>query len=271
MSHVLSIQDLSCVGRCSLTVALPVYGAMGIRCSVLPTVVLSTHTAFPKPEAVSLREQMVPFARHWKENGIAFDGISLGYLSNPAEGEAAMQVLDMQENDPLILVDPVMGDGGKLYSRITPAHIETMRRLCARADMIVPNLTEAAYLTGLPYRETDDRGYLGELLAALLDMAENAVITGVPYGTDMLGVFGGGRGTSPFDLKKSRIPRSCHGTGDLFAAVITGCLMEGRTIPCAAGTAMDFVCRCVENTPDPTPHGVEFESQLPWLMKRTVN
>lgn len=270
MKHVLSIQDLSCVGRCSLTVTLPVLSAMGIRCSALPTAVLSTHTAFPKPEVVPLTQQLAPFAAHWQENGITFDAVSIGYLSDPEQGEAVKTLLSMQENDPLVILDPVMGDNGRLYSRITAAHLEVMQRLAKKADVILPNITEAAALTGLPYREEAEDAYLQELLIGLLERTESAVITGICR-EGRIGVYGGSRGKADFRWQSDYVPRSFHGTGDLFAAVCTGHLVQGQGLRFAASRAGMFVKRCVEATPDVTPHGVEFEKMLPLLYSAAQN
>lgn len=271
MKHVLSVQDLSCVGRCSLTVTLPVLSAMGIRCSALPTAVLSTHTAFPRPQVVSLTEQLSPFAAHWKENGIAFDAISIGYLSDPEQGEAVQAILAMQENHPLVILDPVMGDNGHLYSRITDAHLRSMRALAKKADILLPNLTEAAGLTGLPYREDGDDVYLNELLAGLLELSTSAIITGIRREDGKIGIFGGSRGKAPFLWQGNYVPRSFHGTGDLFSAVCTGHLVQGQNLRFAASRAGMFVKCCVEATPSVTPHGVEFEKMLPLLSAAAQN
>ena len=265
MKHILSVQDLSCVGRCSLTVTLPVLSAMGIRCSALPTAVLSTHTAFPKPEVVSLTQQLEPFAAHWKVNGIRFDAVSVGYLADPEQAAAVEAVLDMQDNRPLVILDPVMGDNGSLYSRITEDHLHAMRRLTKRADVILPNITEAAALTGLAYREHTDDGYLHELLSALLELSKNAIITGVCREDGKIGVFGGGRDKAALSWQTDRVDRSFHGTGDLFSAVFTGHLAQGQNLHFAASRAGLFVKRCVEGTAESTPHGVEFEKMLPLL------
>ena len=143
--QVLSIQDLSCMGKCSLTVALPILSAMGISCGVLPTAVLSTHTGFPDPEVQPMTEQLLPFAQHMASVGGDFDAISTGYLSDPRQAEAVCQVLD--KFHCLKVIDPAMGDHGKLYSRMTVAHVEAMKELCRRGDFLLPNLTEAAFLT----------------------------------------------------------------------------------------------------------------------------
>ena len=266
MSHVLSIQDLSCVGRCSLTAALPVLSAMGHQCSVLPTAVLSTHTGFPDPEAVSLTGQLTAFARHWSALGIPFDAITLGYLASPAEALAVQAVLNRFPQD--LILDPVLGDGGRLYKRMTPEHIDALRSLFPRAKAVLPNVTEAAFLTGLGYRETAEEGYYESLAADLLSLgAEAAVITGIPWSDGEIGWFYSD-GRVSLSYRGPRVPRSCHGTGDLFAAALTGGYLKGKTIPDAAALAAEFVRRCVENTPRQSPMGAVFEPVLPWLWQQ---
>ena len=261
MKHILTIQDLSCVGRCSLTVALPVLSAMGHQCSVLPTAVLSTHTAFPKPEVEDLTDRLLGFARHWQENGIRFDAVTVGYLSDP--GQAAMVEHILESIGAEAVLDPVMGDHGKLYSRITPEHIDAMKRLAARADVILPNLTEAAALTGLPYREQVDEAYLQDLTDGLLRLgAKAAVITGVHLQDGAIGYYGQNKEGKAFCYQGTLIPRQFHGTGDLFAAVLSGSLLQGFRLNAAAQKAAEFVRACVENTETVTPFGVEFEKQL---------
>ncbi len=261
MKRILSIQDLSCVGRCSLTVALPVLSAQGIACSVLPTAVLSTHTAFPRPEVIDLTDQMSSFARHWQENGVRFDAVSVGYLSHPEQAAIVGRILD-GIGSPMIL-DPVMGDHGRLYSRITPEHIGALKTLAARADVLLPNLTEAAALTGLPYRQTTDSGYLAALTDGLLSLGAGAtVITGIHWQDSAIGFYGQARSGEAFSYEGAYVPRQLHGTGDLFAAVLSGQLLKGKALPDAAAAAAEFVRACVENTPEITPYGVEFETQL---------
>jgi len=266
MERVLSVQDLSCMGKCSLTVALPVLSAMGCSCTVLPTAVLSTHTAFPGPYISSMTDQMLPMAEHWKAVGANFDAIGVGYLSDPRQAETAEQVLRLF--DAPVVLDPAMGDHGKLYSGQTVSHVEAMARLCRRADFLLPNVTEAALLTGLPYREQTDAGYLKELTAGLLELGPKAVIiTGLSWEENTTGFVCGDRaGLRRYQAQ--RIPRSQHGTGDLFAAVFTGALVKGRSPYDAAALAARFVEKVVAATPQSTPFGAEFETQLPWLWKQ---
>ena len=264
MKHVLSVQDLSCLGKCSLTVALPVLSAMGCACTVLPTAVLSTHTAFPAPHCRSLTEDMLPAARHWKSVGASFDAISVGYLADPRQAEAVEQILS--EFDAATVIDPVMGDHGKLYSRLTPEHVQAMAALCRRGDYLLPNVTEAALLTGLPYREQPDEGYLRELTAGMLEFGAKAVvITGFLWDSETTGFAGVHRQTGEFSYRAHRIPKSFQGTGDLFSAVFTGSLARGNSVYGSACLAAGFVERVAAGTEESSPFGVEFEPQLPWL------
>lgn len=266
MKHVLSIQDLSCTGRCSLTVALPILSAMGCRCTVLPTTVLSSHTGFPAPHRRGLTEHIAPIARHWQSLDMTFDAIGVGYLADPEQAEAVTQVLDAFP--ALTVVDPAMGDHGRLYQSITPEQVQAMAKLCRKGDVLLPNVTEAAFLTGLPYRAASDRGYLQDLTEGMLDFGADAVvITGVSGKDGTIG-FCGKAGTEEFFYEAPCIPSQFHGTGDMFAAVLLGGLMAGRTVQTAATLAAGFVERTLLSSGTPTPHGAEFERQLPWLWEK---
>lgn len=267
MKRVLSIQDLSCLGKCSITVALPVLSTMGCACSVLPTAVLSTHTAFPEPHCRSLTEDIYPMAQHWKSVGADFDAITVGYLADPEQAEQVKKVLDLFGDR--VVLDPVMGDHGKLYSRQTPDHVRAMASLCRRASFLLPNVTEAALLTGLPYRERAEESYLRELASGMMEFgAKSAVITGFQWDEKHTGFFGFDRDKGEFSYRAERIPRSLHGTGDLFAAAFTGGLMAGKETCQAATLAAHFVERVVAATKDASPFGAEFETQLPWLTQQ---
>ena len=265
MKRILSIQDLSCVGKCSLTVALPVLSAMGCACSVLPTAVLSTHTAFPNPHVRGLTGDLVPIAEHWSAIGAEFDAITVGYLADPRQAGEVSRVLDLFRA-PVIL-DPVMGDHGKLYSRVTEDHVSAMRSLCRKAEVLLPNITEAAYLTGLPYRSTADEGYLRELAEGMLAFgAKTVVITGFSWDEETTGFYGYDRCSGAFSYKARRIPKSLHGTGDLFAATFAGSFLKAADPRQAATLAAGFVERVVASTEEASPFGAEFEKELPWLL-----
>ena len=268
MRSVLSIQDLSCVGRCSLTVAIPVISAMGIRCSVLPTAVLSTHTGFPKPEVVSLTEHLASFGDHWDSVGISFDAVTTGYLAGPDQAEAVLPLLKRYRSQgSTVIVDPAMADHGKLYSRLGQDHVLAMAQLCKEADVLLPNVTEAALLADLPYQAETSEAYLQNLSTALVDRfgAKAVVITGVTGKDGTIGFFGCDEKKDFFSYFTPVIPRQCHGTGDLYTAVFTGSLLRGKSIYDSGIAAADFVRLCVANTTTVSPHGVEFETQIPQL------
>lgn len=267
MKKILSIQDLSCLGKCSLTVALPVISAMGCACTVLPTAVLSTHTAFPHPHCRSLTEDILPVAQHWQAVGAEFDAISVGYLADPEQAGQVEKVLDLF--DSTLVLDPVMGDGGTLYSRFTSDHVAAVKKLCRRADYLLPNLTEAALLTGIPYREVADGAYLEELTRGLLELGpKTVVITGFTRRDGRTGFYGAARDTGTFHYYAQRIGKHFHGTGDLFAAVFTAALAKGRPAEEAAGLAARFTERVIAATAEASPFGIAFEPELPWLAEQ---
>lgn len=271
MKHVLSVQDLSCVGRCSLTVTLPVLSAMGCRCSVLPTAVLSTHTGFPGPEVISLTDRIAALDAHWQSQGICFDAVLTGYMADSRQAEAVLPLIQRYKaQGALIIVDPAMGDHGKLYSRLDEDHVFAMSEICKEADILLPNLTEAAFLTEIPYREETDGAYLRALTGGLFRYygMKSTIITGIFGKEGTVGICGADREEGLFVHQGPMVPRKCHGTGDIFAAVFTGALLREKDLYESAVLAADFVRKCVENTPESTPHGVDFETQLPWLLEQ---
>lgn len=267
MKQVLSVQDLSCVGKCSLTVALPVLSAMGCQCAALPTAVLSTHTAFPAPHRHMLTKDIPAICQHWQSVGVTFDAIAVGYLADAAQAEAVAALL--AAFDAPVILDPVMGDHGRLYSGITAAHAAAVKDLCSKADFLLPNITEAAILTGLEYLPTGDMDYYSSLCQGLLSLGSKAVVlTGVSLSEDKTGFMVAIPEAAPYVYQAPRIPRQHHGTGDLFCAVFTGSLMAGKEVSDSAALAARFVERVIETTPASTPFGVNFEAQLPWLWEQ---
>jgi pyridoxine kinase len=245
---------------------------MGIRCSVLPTAVLSTHTGFPKPEVLPLTDHLGSFAAHWETVGITFDAVTTGYMADAMQAEAVLPLLKKHKaQGSVVIVDPAMGDHGKLYSRLDAAHVQAMAELCRNADILLPNVTEAALLTGLPYRDQADAVYGKELADALLEKfpAEAVLITGIHGSDGTIGFVGRHRSTGHFSYETPVIPRQFHGTGDLFAAVFAGAALHGADPLHAGMAAADFVRACVAETPEVTPHGVDFESQLYRLFPTT--
>lgn len=265
MKRVLSVQDISCIGRCSQTVALPVISATGCRCDILPTAILSTHTAFPAPHKRSLTEDIAPTVQHWKTIGAQFDAILVGYLADCSQVTAVAALLDSFSATKII--DPAMGDNGKLYSGIDPAQICSIKALCKKGDILLPNVTEAAYLTGLPFREKTDSVYFEELLCGMEEFDADAVILTGAAPEGYAGFYARAHGKT-FSHKAPLQP-DCHGTGDLFAAAFTGALMAFGDVPAAGALGADFVEKALSLTKEKTPFGVEFEKALPWLCQQT--
>ena len=192
-----------------------------------------------------------------------FDGILVGYLSDPQQAEGVLELISAF--DCPVILDPVMGDHGKCYSGITRDHTDALRDLSGLARVLLPNVTEAALLTGLPYQETADPAYFRQLLAGLETFgAKHVILTGVSLEEGKLGCFGKDA-QGEFFCQNEKVQRSCHGTGDLFAAVVAGAMTRGKQCRDAATLAAEFTRLVVENTPQPTPFGTEFEKCLPFL------
>ena len=274
MKRVISIQDISCLGKCSLTVALPVISAMGVECAILPTAVLSTHTMFKNFTFKDLTDQIQPIAAHWKQENIRFDAIYTGYLASAEQIADVCSFFDQFKTETnLIFVDPAMADNGKLYPAFGPEFPNEMAKVCAKADIIVPNLTEASLLTGLPYRTEYDEGYLRELIAALAELGPRHIaLTGVSFEPGKLGVMAYDQETKEtFTYFNRHLPVSFHGTGDVFASTCVGGLMNGLDLGAALTLAADYTVACIQlttQTPEANWYGVEFERAIPQLLRR---
>ena len=262
---VLCIHDLSGVGRCSLAVILPVLSVMGVQPVALPTVVLSTHTGgFGTPARLDGCAYGEAALEHYRELGLSFDCIYTGYLGGEEQAAPAEKAFDLGPSAYKV-VDPVMGDNGKAYSTVTPAFIDRMRQLCRRADLILPNATEAGLLLEkeLPAQldEESARALADELAASL---TPNVVVTGLQL-DKYIACAGAGR--DRFVVKKLHIARSFPGTGDLYGAVLIGSLIQGNALSAAADNAAEFVALAIQKTPcdQDTRFGVWFEPLLPRL------
>ena len=274
MKRIVSIQDISCLGKCSLTVALPIISAMGVECSIVPTAVLSTHTMFQNFTCKDLTDQIGPIADHWKSENIVFDAIYTGYLASKEQiGDVCAFFDTFKTKDNLIVVDPVMADNGKLYPAFGPDFPAEMAKVCAKADLIVPNLTEASLLTGLPYRTEYDEEYIQEMLQALAKLGPRYVaLTGVSFEKGRLGVMYYDREKNEYgSYFAEHLPASFHGTGDVFASTCVGALMRGLPLGDALALAADYTVECIRLTlasPEAKWYGVEFESAIPYLVGR---
>ena len=274
MKRIVSLQDISCLDKCSLTVALPILSAMGVECAILPTAVLSTHTMFEGFTCRDLTEEIGPIAAHWKKEAVAFDAIYTGYLASAEQAADICAFFDaFKTADNLIVVDPVMADNGKLYPAFGPEFPAEMAKVCAKADLIVPNLTEASLLTGLPYRTEQDESYIKEMLLALSQLGPRYVaLTGVSFEKGRLGVMYYDRKEGTYgSYFTEHLPASFHGTGDVFASTCVGGLMRGLPLGEALALAADYTVECIRQTleaPDARWYGVEFESAIPYLVGR---
>ena len=271
-SRILTIQDISCVGQCSLTVALPILSACGQETCILPSAVLSTHTGgFSFPAFRDLTEDIPGIQRHWQKEGITFDAIYTGYLGSIKQIDYVSDILaTMREAGGKTIVDPAMADNGKLYAGFDAAYVEAMARLCFQADVVLPNLTEACLLTGYPYRKDLSRQEILDIVARLHAAGcKCVVLTGVGNDTRDTGVLISQEGQQ-FHYGHPRVPRSFHGTGDTFASAFVGAWMGGKTMEEAARIAADFVLECIHNTEADPSHwyGVKFETALPYLINR---
>ena len=273
MKRIITVQDISCVGKCSLTVALPVISAMGVEACVLPTAVLSTHTAFKGFTFRDLTQDISKITEHWKQEKIHFDAIYTGYLGSFEQIQLMHSLIDdFGSADTKTIVDPCMGDNGALYSGFTPDFAKAMTGLCSKAHVIVPNLTEASYMLGIPYVEKGyTKEYIEDILKKLSELgARNIVLKGVSFDDKKLGI-------ASYDSQNDKItwyfhekmPQNFHGTGDIFASVLTGAIVRGFKIDEACRLAADFVVESIKATlshKDFNWYGVDFESALPMLM-----
>ncbi len=274
MKRVLSIQDISCLGKCSQTVALPLISAMGVETVMLPTALLSTHTMFQNFTCKDLSDQIRPITDHWKSEGVVFDAIYTGYLGTEEEIEEVKRIIaDFRTPETVVFIDPAMGDNGKLYPAFNEQYAKANATLCGVGDVIVPNITEAAFMTGLPYKETYDEAYIKELLGALSQLGAGiSVLTGVSLSEGKTGVMGYDSQTDEyFSYQNDRVAKSYHGTGDIFSAVSCGALMNGLSLHDAFALAADYTADTIRITmedPKEPWYGVNFETTIPELVEK---
>ena len=272
MKRVLTVQDISCLGKCSLTIALPVISALGAETVILPTAVLSTHTMFKNFTCKDLSDQIAPITAHWKSEGVKFDAIYTGYLGTIEQIDMIKAIFrDFRGEDTVIFVDPVMADNGKLYPAFDMDYVKKNAELCAGADIVVPNITEAALMTGMDYREEYGVDYIKELLRRMGELGARVnVITGVSLEKGKTGVMGFERGSGDYYVyQNDRVNASYHGTGDLFSSACVGEIMKGRDWRDAMRIAADYTAHTIEVTlssADKPWYGVDFEATLPELI-----
>ena len=272
----MAVNDISCFGKCSLTVALPIISAAGVETGVIPTAVLSTHTAFPEFTFCDLTDEIEKISDTFLNLGIDFDAIYTGYLGSFRQLSLVSDFIDRFGGKAKIVIDPVMADNGKLYKGFTPEFASSMAELCARADLIVPNLTEASFMLGIPYNPDYDEKYIRDVLKQLTDLGvKSAALTGISFKDDEIGVyFYDGESGEYYSYFNEKLPASFHGTGDIYASATLGAMMRGFTIPEALSIAVDFTLLTMKKTLEDEEHrfyGVNFEEALPYYIDRINN
>ena len=281
MKRVLTVQDISCVGKCSLTAAIPVISAMGIEVCPLPTAILSNHTAFSSFSFLDLTDKIPEILNEWKKQGFHFDAIYTGYLGSIKQIDLVHKILDeFAQNDTLVVIDPCMADNGKLYTGFSQDFVKQMAKLCGRANVILPNMTEACLLVNQNYDDFEHtKMNIQNLIAKLVSLGtKQAVLKGVEFSKEKIGVaycsqklFDNNFSTNENNMEDMNIyfhhryNKNFHGTGDVFASVVTGALVLKKELKEAVEIACDFIQESIECTlsnPNYNWYGVEFESAL---------
>ena len=266
---VLTVQDISCVGQCSLTVALPIISACGIEPAILPSAVLSTHTSgFKGFTFRDLTEDIPAIVDHWERERIQFDAIYTGYLGSLRQIDLVKDLfVRVAAPDCIKVVDPAMADHGVMYTGFDDAFAAHMATLCAKADIVLPNITEATKMLGMPFvAEGYTQDYVETIMEGLLALgAGTVVLTGVGFAPDALGV----AVRSKTDTETSyyfhvRLAKNSHGTGDIYASALVGAMMRGKTAVQAAKIAADYTVDCIKETAKLDNHwyGAAFEPVL---------
>ncbi len=271
MKRILTIQDISCLGKCSITIALPVISALGTECVILPTALLSNHTLFKSFTCKDLTDQIEPICEKWKDEDVKFDGIYTGYLGSIEQIEIVKNIFKTFGKDGLIFVDPAMADQGKLYPAFDMEYARKNADLCAEADIIVPNITEASFMTGMEYKEEYDESYVKEMLERLEKLgAKITVLTGVSLSEGKTGIMGYDSEHDEFyAYQNDKVGAMFHGTGDLFSSTVIGEIMKGKNWKDAMRIAADYTAHTIEVTmqnPKKAWYGVDFEATLPYLI-----
>lgn len=264
--RILAVNDISCFGKCSVTVVMPVLAAMGFECVPLPTAVLSTHTGgFKNYTFLDMTSEIKKILAHWESENIKFDCIFTGYLGNEKQIDICSEEIDKRKKEcRLILVDPVMADSGKLYAGFDRDYTEKMKKLCRKADIITPNYTEACFLAGMEYSEIPSPAEVSKCFEKLGNEGiKSAVITGIREKNGTIKTaftdFSTGKRT---DVSNDYIDASLHGGGDVFAAVLCGKILDGKTPDNAVRSAAAFTCDCIKITETAGQYGLTFEPLL---------
>lgn len=267
MKKIVSVQDISCYGQCSLTVAQPVLSAYGIETAILPSAILSTHTGgFTGFTVLDLTDEMPKIVDHWHKENIKFDAIYTGYIGDTRQFELIKDMRSLMNPEGLMICDPAMADHGQLYVALNDDIVEGMRGLVKESDIIMPNLTEAAFLLDIPYVENPTKDQVDEMLKKLSDMGPTTVIiTGVSYEVGKIGAVAYLKNEDKtIEYFTTKMEKSYHGTGDIFSSVLIANLLNGNDINECLKDACEFIVDCIKETMPDEAHGygVKFEQVL---------
>lgn len=277
--RIAAIHDISGIGKCSLTVAIPILSVAGLECCALPTAVLSNHTGgFKDFTFKDLTSDILPIVNRWKEEGFSFDAVYSGYLGSIEQVDILIQCIELlKDSETLVVVDPVMGDNGSLYKSFSPEFPLKMTELCKKADVITPNITEACLMLGKEYKKPPyNKEYIEELLIGLAKLCKKTVVlTGVCMDSEHLGAAALDTATGKISYSFERYIKGMHhGTGDVFSSVLVSALVLGRDIQTAIDAAVKFTGMAIQNTAEYKElwYGVNFEgvlTKLPGLLGGT--
>ena len=263
---IVTIQDISCYGQCSITVALPILSAFGFETAIVPSAILSTHTSGFKNFTVhDLSCEIPKIINHWQNENIKFDLLYAGYLGETKHMDLVKQMKEtlLRENGIFVL-DPVMGDNGKLYPAFNNEYVKEMANLLRYSDIIVPNLTEACFITNTEYKTNYDKNYILDICNKLQNLgAKNIILTGISYENNKTGVVVFNE-NNYWHYEHEKIPTSFHGTGDIYTSTFIANFLKTNDMKLAAKKACEFVVECILNTIDDPDHkyGVKFEPVL---------
>jgi pyridoxine kinase len=272
MKKIVTIQDISCVGKCSLTVALPIISSAGIETAIIPTTILSTHTGFKNFTFRDLSSDIPLISNHWQKENFKFNAIYTGYLGNVEQIEMVKDFINkFNTKDNFILIDPAMADNGKLYTGFDKNFVKKMKELCDMGDIIVPNLTEASLLLGIEYKDNFTVNEIKDMLLTLSKTVDKVVITDINIG-NKIGIMSYD-GKEYYSYFRTKIPAKYHGSGDVFASSLLGCLCNNIDLNKSLKIAVDYTWICIKETykNNKNAYGLNFETKIKYYIDRIQN
>ena len=269
MKKIVTIQDISCIGKCSLTVALPIISSAGIETAIIPTTILSTHTGFKNFTFRDLSSDIPLISNHWQKENFKFNAIYTGYLGNVEQIEMVKDFINkFNTKDNFILIDPAMADNGKLYTGFDKNFVKKMKELCDMGDIIVPNLTEASLLLGIEYKDNFTVNEIKDMLLTLSKTVDKVVITDINIG-NKIGIMSYD-GKEYYSYFRTKIPAKYHGSGDIFASSLVGCLTNNIDLNNSLKIAVDYTWECIKETykENKNAYGLNFESKIKYYIDK---